>query len=181
MSHTFSIKTMWRSFFCALMATVTLSVRRVAPPQHLLTNPPAGDEPLPHGQARTFPSHLRPRLALFRDHLLRHPRGIRRTSLLLFPLNGCHGLKAAQGLYGAFVVKFNLQVAAFRRKHLASHGVAEAVVLATLTAMIGYSNQFLRIDMTESMSILFRECDNGGNVNNVCQSVTYSPAARLVI
>lgn len=25
MSHTFSIKTMWRSFFCALMATVTLS------------------------------------------------------------------------------------------------------------------------------------------------------------
>jgi len=25
MSHTFSIKTMWRSFFCALIATVTLS------------------------------------------------------------------------------------------------------------------------------------------------------------
>lgn len=27
MSHAFSIKTMWRSFFCALMATFTLSVR----------------------------------------------------------------------------------------------------------------------------------------------------------
>lgn len=27
MTHTFSIKTMWRSFFCALVATVTLSVR----------------------------------------------------------------------------------------------------------------------------------------------------------
>ncbi len=26
MSHAFSIRTMWRSFFCALMATVTLSV-----------------------------------------------------------------------------------------------------------------------------------------------------------
>jgi len=26
MSHAFSIKTMWRSFFCALMATFTLSV-----------------------------------------------------------------------------------------------------------------------------------------------------------
>src|ERR1700734_2352493 len=26
MSHNFSIKTMWRSFFCALMATVTLSI-----------------------------------------------------------------------------------------------------------------------------------------------------------
>lgn len=29
MSHTFNIKTMWRSFFCALVATVTLSVRRL--------------------------------------------------------------------------------------------------------------------------------------------------------
>jgi chloride channel 3/4/5 len=27
MSNTFSIKTMWRSFFCALVATVTLAVR----------------------------------------------------------------------------------------------------------------------------------------------------------
>jgi chloride channel 3/4/5 len=27
MIHTFSIKTMWRSFYCALVATVTLSVR----------------------------------------------------------------------------------------------------------------------------------------------------------
>lgn len=27
MSNVFSIKTMWRSFFCALVATVTLSVR----------------------------------------------------------------------------------------------------------------------------------------------------------
>ena len=26
MSHTFSIKTMWRSFFCALIATFTLAV-----------------------------------------------------------------------------------------------------------------------------------------------------------
>ncbi|KAG5646237.1 hypothetical protein DXG03_004064 [Asterophora parasitica] len=74
------------------------------------------------------------------------------------------------GLYGAFVVKFNLQVAAFRRKHLANHGVAEAVTLATLTAMIGYFNRFLRLDMTSSMAILFRECEGGGNAGNLCQS-----------
>lgn len=48
-----------------------------------------------------------------------------------------HFLNVLQGLYGAFVVKFNMQVAAFRRKHLANHGVAEAVFLATITAMIG--------------------------------------------
>ena len=80
-----------------------------------------------------------------------------------------------QGLYGAFVVKFNLQVAAFRRKHLANHGVAEAVTLATITAMIGYFNRFLRIDMTSSMAILFRECEGGGNIYNLCQSVQVIP------
>ncbi|KAJ7121295.1 Cl-channel protein [Mycena crocata] len=135
MSHTFSIKTMWRSFFCALMATVTLSAMN----------------PFRTGK-----------LVLFQ---VTYDRDWHFFEILFFVILGIFG-----GLYGAFVVKFNLQVAAFRRKHLANHGVAEAVVLATLTAMIGYSNQFLRIDMTESMSILFRECDNGGNVNNVCQS-----------
>jgi chloride channel 3/4/5 len=64
-----------------------------------------------------------------------------------------------------------MQVAAFRRKHLAEHGVAEAVILATLTAAIGYFNRFMRIDMTEMMSILFRECEGGGDYDNLCQSV----------
>ncbi|KAF8199932.1 Cl-channel protein [Mycena galopus ATCC 62051] len=124
MSHTFSIKTMWRSFFCALMATVTLSAMN----------------PFRTGK-----------LVLFQ---VTYDRDWHFFEIIFFIILGIFG-----GLYGAFVVKFNLQ-----------HAVAEAVILATLTAMIGYSNQFLRIDMTESMSILFRECDNGGNVNNVCQS-----------
>lgn len=76
-----------------------------------------------------------------------------------------------QGLYGAFVIKFNLQVAAFRRKYLADHAVAEAVTLATMTAMIGYFNRFLRIDMTSSMAMLFRECD--GNIDHLCQCVPF--------
>lgn len=74
-----------------------------------------------------------------------------------------------QGLYGAFMVKFNMQVAAFRRKHLANHAVAEAVILVILTAIVGYPNRFLRIDMTEMMSILFRECEGGGDYDNLCQ------------
>ena len=85
---------------------------------------------------------------------------------------------SAQGLYGAFVIKFNLQVAAFRRKHLVDHGVAEAVTLAVLTAVIGYFNRFLRIDMTSSMAILFKECEGGGNVFNLCQSVSISSQFR---
>lgn len=75
-----------------------------------------------------------------------------------------------QGLYGAFVVKYNLQVASFRRKHLAGHGISEAVTLATITAVVGYLNKFLRIDMTESLAILFKECEGGGDYDNLCQT-----------
>jgi chloride channel 3/4/5 len=82
---------------------------------------------------------------------------------------------AIQGLYGAFVVKFNLQVAAFRRRYLANHAVAEAVTIATLTALVGYFNRFIRIDMTESMAILFRECDGGGDFDNLCQYAVFAP------
>ena len=69
------------------------------------------------------------------------------------------------------MVKFNLQVASFRRKFLVNHAVAEAVLLATFTAIIAYWNQFLRMDMTESLYILFRECEGGGDYDNLCQCV----------
>ena len=74
-----------------------------------------------------------------------------------------------QGLYGVLVTKLNMQVSAFRRKHLADHGITEAVVIATLTALVGYFNKFLRIDMTESLAILFRECESGGDYDSLCQ------------
>lgn len=84
-----------------------------------------------------------------------------------WPSQTVHAHTVFQGLYGAFVVKFNLQVAAFRRKYLANHGVAEAVILATLTAMVGYFNRFLRVDMTESMAVLFQECESAAT--NICE------------
>lgn len=43
------------------------------------------------------------------------------------------------------------------------------MTLATLTAIIGYFNRFLRIDMTSSMAILFKECEGGGSVFDLCQ------------
>ena len=45
----------------------------------------------------------------------------------------------------------------------------EAVAIATLTALLGYFNKFLRIDMTESLAILFRECESGGDYDGLCQ------------
>ena len=67
------------------------------------------------------------------------------------------------------MIKYNLQVAAFRRKHLGSSAISEAVILATLTASVGFLNKFLRIDMNEMLDVLFSECEGGGDYENLCQ------------
>lgn len=135
MAYQFPATTMWRSFLCALAATVTLS----------FMNP-----------FRTG------KLVLFQ---VAYDRDWHYFEMIFYIILGIFG-----GLYGAFVIKYNLQVQAFRRSNLAAYGVSEAVVLATLTAFIGYWNKFLRIDMTESLEILFRECEGGGDYDNLCQS-----------
>ncbi|GAC93818.1 chloride channel protein [Pseudozyma hubeiensis SY62] len=135
MAYNFPASTMWRSFLCALAATVTLS----------FMNP-----------FRTG------KLVLFQ---VSYDRDWHYFEIVFYILLGVFG-----GLYGAFVIKYNLQVQSFRRSYLGKHGVSEVVVLATLTAFIGYANKFLRIDMTESLEILFRECEGGGDYDNLCQT-----------
>ncbi|KAI8993977.1 Cl-channel protein [Trametes punicea] len=135
MSSVFSIKTMWRSFFCALVATVTLSAM----------NP-----------------YRSGKLVLFQ---VTYDRDWHFFEIIFFVILGLFG-----GLYGALVVKFNLMVAEFRRRYLSKYAVAEAVTLAVITAMIGWFNHFMRIDMTESMEILFRECDGASDYDHLCQT-----------
>jgi chloride channel 3/4/5 len=63
------------------------------------------------------------------------------------------------------VIKYNLIVAQFRKNVLKNYPIAEAAVLASVTAILAYPNVFLRIDMTEIMGILFRECEGAGTEN----------------
>lgn len=128
----FPIQTMWRSFFCAMIATVTLSA--------------------------VSPFHTG-KLVLFQ---VSYDRDWHFFEVGFFVLIGLFG-----GLYGAFVTKYNLQVAVFRRRRLANSAISEVVFLAGLTAMIGYFNKFMRIDMTESLEILFRECEGGGDYDGL--------------
>ena len=72
------------------------------------------------------------------------------------------------GLYGAFVIKWNLKMQVFRKKYLSLYPITEAVTLAVLTAVICYPNMFLRIDMTESMEILFQECEGERGYDMLC-------------
>ena len=93
--------------------------------------------------------------------------------LIFFVMIGIFG-----GLYGAFVIKWNLRAQAFRKKYLAPYPIIEAMVLAGVTALIFYPNMFLRINMTEMMEILFRECDGGHDWRGICQYVKTSPSGR---
>jgi chloride channel 3/4/5 len=73
------------------------------------------------------------------------------------------------GLYGAFVIKWNLRAQAFRKKYLSSYPILEATLLVAGTALVCYPNIFLRIDMTENMEILFFECEGEHNYHGLCE------------
>ncbi|KAM3509120.1 hypothetical protein MY11210_006459 [Beauveria gryllotalpidicola] len=135
MSSYFPLKTMWRSYFCALVATAVLSAMN----------------PFRTGQ-----------LVLFQ---VKYDRDWHFFEILFYIIIGIFG-----GLYGAFVIKWNLRVQAFRKKYLGNYAVLEATLLAAGTAIIAYPNVFLRIDMTESMEILFLECEGGEDYQGLCDA-----------
>jgi chloride channel 3/4/5 len=133
MSSYFPLKTMWRSYFCALVATAVL----------------AAMNPFRTGQ-----------LVMFQVH---YDRSWHFFEVVFYIIIGIFG-----GLYGAFVIKWNLRAQAFRKKYLTKYAILEATLLATGTAIICYPNMFLRIDMTESMEILFLECEGAEDYNGLC-------------
>lgn len=96
--------------------------------------------------------------------------------LIFFIIIGVFG-----GLYGAFVIKWNLRAQAFRKKYLSSYPVTEATILAGLTALLCYPNMFLRINMTQMMEVLFQECgdDERTNYGGICELVSMLPLIML--
>ncbi|KAB5532592.1 chloride channel [Coniochaeta sp. 2T2.1] len=135
MSSYFPLKTLWRSYFCALVATAVL----------------AAMNPFRTGQ-----------LVMFQ---VKYDRSWHFFEVLFYIIIGVFG-----GLYGAFVIKWNLRVQAFRKKYLKNYAILEATFLAFATAIICYPNAFLRIDMTESMEILFLECEGAEDYRGLCES-----------
>ncbi|KAL8713005.1 MAG: hypothetical protein Q9220_002865 [cf. Caloplaca sp. 1 TL-2023] len=135
MSSHFPLKTMWRSYFCALVATAVL----------------AAMNPFWTGQ-----------LVMFE---VRYDRSWHFFEIIFFIFIGIFG-----GLYGAFVMKWNLRVQAFRKKYLTKYAILEATLLAAGTAILCFPNMFLRIDMTESMEILFLECEAGRDYDGLCEA-----------
>ncbi|KAF9366123.1 glycerol ethanol, ferric requiring protein [Mortierella sp. NVP85] len=134
MSNHFPAKTMWRSFFCALVATVTL---------------------------QTMNPHRTGKLVMFQ---VSYDRDWHFFEIIFFVLLGIFG-----GLYGTLIIKYNLKVQHFRKRYLADYGVIEAATLAFFTCSFAYRNIFMKIDMAESMNILFRECEGSEDYMGLCK------------
>ncbi|KAF8978010.1 glycerol ethanol, ferric requiring protein [Entomortierella lignicola] len=134
MSNHFPAKTMWRSFFCALVATVTL---------------------------QTMNPYRTGKLVMFQ---VSYDRDWHFFEIIFFIMLGIFG-----GLYGALIIKYNLKVQQVRKRYLADYGVIEAATLAFFTCTFAYWNIFMKIDMAESMSILFRECEGPEDYMGLCK------------
>ncbi|KIW21189.1 hypothetical protein PV08_01769 [Exophiala spinifera] len=134
MATHFPLKTLWRSYFCALVATAVLSAMN----------------PFRTGQLVMFS--------------VKYDRDWHFFEVIFYIILGIFG-----GLYGAFAIKFNLKVQTFRKRYLAKHGIPEAAILAGVTALLCYPNMFLRIEMTEMMEMLFRECEGGYDYHGLCE------------
>lgn len=135
MASYFPLKTIWRSYFCALVATAVL----------------AAMNPFRTGQ-----------LVMFQ---VKYDRSWHFFEVVFYIIIGVFG-----GLYGALVIKWNLRVQAFRKKYLVNYAILETTLLAMATAIVCYPNVFLRIDMTESMEILFLECEGTEDYKGLCEA-----------
>ena len=80
------------------------------------------------------------------------------TEIPIFIILGIFG-----GLYGKYVSKWNILYVQFRRDCLSNWPVQEVIILTFVTSFVSYFNEFLKLDMTESMGILFHECTTGDN------------------
>lgn len=134
-STVFQLNTIWKSYFCALIAVTTL----------------AALNPFRTGQMVLFEVTYDTNWHYF--------------EIPVYIILGIFG-----GLYGIIVSKFNIRVVAFRKKHLGNFAVREVLILTLFTASFSYFNQFLRLDMTETMQILFHECDKNFH-HPICDSL----------
>ncbi|ODV85422.1 hypothetical protein CANARDRAFT_28225 [[Candida] arabinofermentans NRRL YB-2248] len=153
----FRLSTMWKSYYCALIATATLSAMN----------------PFRTGQIVLFEVNYDSNWKYF--------------EVPFFIILGIFG-----GVYGIIVAKANIKFVAFRQRYLSNHAVKEVFTLCLLTSMIGYFNEFIRLDMTEAMEILFHEC-GAGFEHNLCKvsstssklsfftSLVYATILRMVL
>jgi len=124
-SSYFPHKTMWRSFFCAVVAALMLQLI----------------DPFHTGKLVLFQVSYHNNWYWF--------------ELLPFVALGCMG-----GLLGAFFIKMNIKMCAFRqRTRLAQYPIVEVMVVTAVTLLASFGSEFMRADTGLLIGKLFAECD----------------------
>lgn len=72
------------------------------------------------------------------------------------------------GIYGTVISKFNIKMVSFRKKYLGNYAMKEVLFLTLTTSVISYFNDFLKLDMTEGMQILFEACNDIFENHKIC-------------
>jgi chloride channel 3/4/5 len=144
-SYYFPPKTMWRAFFCAVTAAMSL---KVSSPNSLIKflNP--------NGSGK---------IVLFE---VSYQRGDwHSTEILVFIFLG-----VSMGIYGAVFCKLNiLWSRTFRQLHLMKkHPVLEVVLVVLVTAVVGYYNPYTRLSGTRLVADLLSECSDKEGLDGVC-------------
>ena len=65
------------------------------------------------------------------------------------------------GIYGSLFIKFNIKLQNYRQKNewIAGHPIREVVVLAFISAVLTYPVVLTRVNLSELVTNLFRDCD----------------------
>ncbi|GMM32811.1 Gef1 protein [Saccharomycopsis crataegensis] len=154
-ASSFKLSTLWKSYFCSLVAVSTLSFIN----------------PFRTGQLVMFEVEYDESWHLF--------------EIPFFIILGIFG-----GIYGIVVSKYNIKVVAFRKKYLGNYAIKELFVLSSVTALFCYFNEFLKLDMTECMEILFHECGVGfehrlcnidGHKLKIFSSLLFATGFRMIL
>jgi AGAP005777-PA len=123
-SYYFPLKTLWRSFFCALIAAFVL--REIDP---------FGNEHL----VKFFFNYTRP-WVLF--------------ELIPFIILGIFG-----GIFGTLFIKTNIRWCKHRKvSKLGKYPITEVLVVALITAIIAFPNEYTRMDTSDLIKLLFSQC-----------------------
>lgn len=92
---------------------------------------------------------------------VRYNENWRLTEIPVFILIGIFG-----GVYGILMKRMNIFWINFRNRYFKDHLQMEIAILTLITFTLSYFNSFLKLDMTESMKVLFHECSLSDNNEN---------------
>ena len=84
-----------------------------------------------------------------------YTRGWHRFEVIPFVILGIVG-----GLFGAFFIRLNLNIARWRQSRNTSRPLAEVAAVALITALINFPNHFMRAQNSELVQSLFAECSS---------------------